>query len=113
MEAEMERGEPSKKPAKSMSEMFDLSGDKKVANYVQRYEELFRQREAANNDLKELASEALQDMLTKREVEAIKKIAKWRLDDKLGAAQELFSAMRRVGAAVKVNLFDWADHKAS
>lgn len=109
MDTEMERGEPSKKPSKPLSEMFDLNGEKKIASYVSRFEQLYQARDAVTADLKQLADDAREDMLTKREVEAVKKIAKWRNDDKLGAAQELFTAMRRVAKSVKVDLFDWAD----
>lgn len=109
MSIEMERGEAEKRPAKTLSETFDLTGDKKIASYVARFEELFRVRQSVNADLKQLADDAVDDMLKKREVEAIKKIAKWRCDDKLGAAQELFIAMSRVARATKIDLFSWMD----
>jgi hypothetical protein len=96
-------------PKKPLSEVFDLKGEKKIVNYVSRFEELFRQRESINADLKQCAEDAREDLLTKREVEAVKKIAKWRVDDKLGAAQELFTAMHRVSRAVRVDLFSWAE----
>ena len=105
----MEHAEPEKKPAKPLSETFDLNGEKKIASYCARFEDLFRQREAVMADLKQLADDAGEDMLTKREIEAVKKIAKWRVDGKLGAAQELFAAMRRVAKAVKVDLFSWME----
>ncbi len=105
--------EPSpKKPAPAdLSSIFDLSGDKKIATYVQKFEELYRQRDAINSELKQLASDGSLDMLSKREVEACKKIAKWRLDDKLGGVQELLGALKRVSQAVQANLFEWADIK--
>lgn len=97
------------KPDKSLEEILDLDGNGRIAAYVGRFEDLYRQRKAVTDDLKSLADEAFTDgMLLKREVEAVKRIAKWRLDDKLGAAQELFGAMRKVSAAIKVSLFDWA-----
>jgi len=36
-----------------------------------------------------------------------KKIAKLRLDDKKGAAQEQLEALERIGKAVGFDLFDW------
>lgn len=109
MSEEMHQPEPSKRPAKPLTEIFDLSGDKKIAEYVARFEDLYRQRASIAADLKQLADDAQESMLTKREVEAVKKIAKWRMEDKIGAAQELFAAMRRVTRAVKIDLFSWAE----
>lgn len=105
----MEKMEEPGKKLPDLSGMFDLSGDKKIAGYVARFEELFRQRDAANADLKQLADDAAEDMIKKREIEAIKKIAKWKNDGKIGAAQELMAALHRVSSVVKVTLFDWAD----
>lgn len=107
---EQQQEEPKKPPAeRDLSQMFDLSGDKKIATYVQRFEELFRQRAAISAELKQLSEDAYLDMMPKREVEACKKIAKWRLDDKLGGVQELLAAIKRVGAAIKIDLFNWQE----
>lgn len=104
--------EPKKsRPDQDLSSIFDLSGDKKIANYVQRFEELYRQREAISAEIKQLSDDAYLDMMPKREVEACKKLAKWRLDDKLGGVQELMAAIKRVGAAIKVDLFNWQETK--
>lgn len=93
---------------KSLSEILDLDGNGRIAAYVGRFEEKYRERKAVSDDLRALADEAFTEgMLSKREVEAVKKIAKWRHDDKLGAAQEHIGALRKVAAAVKVDLFSW------
>lgn len=93
---------------KSLSDILDLDGNGRIAAYVGRFEELFRQQQAVSADLTALKDEAFTDgMLSKRDVEAVKKIAKWRLDDKLGAAQEQIGALRKVAAAIKVDLFSW------
>lgn len=62
---------------KKLSELFDLSGDKKICSYVQRFTDLFRQKDVIQADIKQLAADAVEDMISKKEVEAIKKVAKW------------------------------------
>lgn len=99
--------EPTPEKAVDLSKMFDLSGDKKIAEYVQKFEELYRMLDAAKSDIKQLTDDAAQDFLTKKEIAAVKKVAKWRLDDKMGAAQETFGAIRRVSDAIKADLFGW------
>ena len=101
--------EPNNPNRKQLADMFDLTGDKRIAEYVARFEDLYRQREAVNADLKETAADASEGMFTKRDIDAMKKIAKWRVDDKVGAAQELMTSLRRVAIAVKIDLFAWAD----
>lgn len=104
MDASQFPHEPAK-PIKSLDKMFDLSGDQKIADYVAKFEDLFRQRDAVAADLKQLADDAREDMLSKRELEAVKKIAKWRLDDKISAAKEMFAALQRVSKAVQIEMF--------
>lgn len=105
MEANIECGEPSRKP-EPLSEIFGLDGKRKIASYVSRFEELFRLRDAASADIKQLTEDAREDMVSKRELEAVRKIAKLRLDGKLGAATELLAAMRRVANACQIDLFE-------
>jgi uncharacterized protein (UPF0335 family) len=96
-------------PKPDLSEIFDLNRHKAVANYTDRFEELFRQRDAIGNDVKELAAEAKEAMFSPVEIRAMQDIAKWRKDDKANAAAEKLAALRRVSNATKFDLFSWAD----
>ena len=96
-------------PKRDLSEVFDLTRDKAVANYVTRFEELYRQRDAVGQDIKELAGEAKEALFSPVEVKAMQDIAKWRKDDKGNAAAEKLSALRRVSTAATFDLFSWAD----
>lgn len=92
-----------------LSEIFDLNRHKAVTNYVDRFEELFRQRDAVQNDIKELVAEAKEAMFSPVEIRAMVDVAKWRKDDKGNAAAEKLAALRRVSNATKFDLFSWAD----
>lgn len=100
--------ETPKKPV-DLSEMFDLSRDKAVARYVDGFEDLLRQKDAIQQDIKELAGQAKESMFTPVEIKAMQDIAKWRKDDKGGPAAEKLAALKRVGRAAKFDLFSWAD----
>ena len=96
-----------KKP--DLSEIFDLNRHKAVASYVERYEELFRQKDIIANDVKELSHEAKASMFSPVEIKAMQDIAKLRKDDKANAAAEKLAALRRVANAIKFDLFSWSD----
>ena len=96
-----------KKP--DLSEIFDINRHKAVAAFVDRYEELFRQKDAVSNDVKELSGEAKEAMFSPLEIKAFQDIAKLRKDDKSNAAAEKLAALRRVSNAIKFDLFSWSD----
>ena len=96
-------------PKPDLSEIFDLNRHKAVTNFVDRFEQLLRDKDAIQTDIKELASEAKEAMFSPVEVKAMQDIAKWRKDDKGNAAAEKLAALRRVAGAVKYDLFSWSD----
>lgn len=96
-----------KKP--DLSEIFDLNRHKAVASYVDRFEELLRQKDAVQTDIKELAFEAKEAMFSPVEIKSMQDVAKWRKDDKANAASEKLAALRRVSNAIKFDLFSWSD----
>lgn len=103
----------SNEPKPDLSEIFDLNRLVAVASYVDRFEELFRQKDSVQQDVKELAAEAKEAMFSPVEVKAMQDVAKWRKDHKSNAVAEKLAALRRVANAVKVDLFAWADeHRA-
>lgn len=87
----------------------DLNRTTITTNFVDRFEEVMRQQEAAANDLKEITADASEQEFSKRDIEAMKKIAKFRLKDQIGRAREQISALRRIGAAVQCDLFSLDD----
>lgn len=93
----------------NLAEMFDLSRDKTVSKLVEQFEDLYRQRDAATQDIKELAAQAKEEMFSPVDIKAMQDIAKWRKDGKQNAAAEKLAALRRVSNAVKYDLFSWAD----
>lgn len=100
-------------PKPDLSEIFDLNRHKAVANFVDRFEQLTRDKDAVLQDIKEVAAEAKEAMFSPVEVKAMQDIAKWRVADKNNAAAEKIAALRRVATAVKVDLFAWADRERS
>ena len=96
-----------KKP--DLSEIFDLDRHKAVRDYMARFEELIRQKNAVQQDIKELAAEVKEAMFSPVEVKAMQDIAKLRVDDKGNAAAEKLAALRRVSNALHMDLFAWAD----
>ena len=100
-------------PKPDLSEIFDLSRNKAVSSFVDRFERLFRDRDAVSEDIKEVSAEAKEAMFSPVEVKAMQDIAKWRKDAKSNAAAEKLAALRRVSNAVNLDLFSWADqHRA-
>lgn len=92
-----------------LTEIFDLNRHKAVRNFVDRFEELAKQKEAVVDDVKQLAIEAKEAMFSPVEISAMKAIAGWKNGDKLLAAAVKLAALRRVSNATKVDLFSWAD----
>ncbi len=96
------------KPVPDLHKMFDLDRTMLIKSMVDRMETCLREAAAARDDLKEVMSECKEAEFSRRDIEAMKTIAKLRLDDKKGAAQEKLEALERVGKAVGFDLFDWA-----
>ena len=95
-------------PARDFAKMFDLNRSTAIKEFVNRMESCLRDAAAARDDLKQVMSECKEAEFTKREVEAMRTVAKLRLDDKKGAAQEKLEALERIGKAIGFDLFDWA-----
>lgn len=99
-------------PKRDFAKMFDLDRTTLTKSMVDRMETCMRDMETARGDLKEVIEQAKEAEFGKRDIEAMKKIAKLRLDDKKGAAQEQLAALERVGKAVGFDLFDWASARS-
>lgn len=97
------------KPPPDLSEMFDLSRNRAVSGYVDRFINLIRNREAINEDIRELGAECREAMFSPVEVSAMKDIATWRVKDKAVATAAKLAALRRVSNVTKLDLFSWAD----
>jgi uncharacterized protein (UPF0335 family) len=103
----MEQAHEGEEPKRDFTKMFDLDRTTVIKNMVDRMEQCLRDAEAARDDLKEIMADCKEREFGKRDIEAMKKIAKLRLDDKKGAAQEQLEALERIGKAVGFDLFDW------
>jgi len=99
-------------PKRDLAEMFDLDRKKLTKSMVDRMERVMREADAAKDDLKEIIAECREANFKKRDIEAMKKIAKLRKDDKKGAAQEQLEALERIGGIVGFDLFNWAAARA-
>lgn len=87
----------------------DLNRTTVTTDFVNRMETCMRDAEAAAADLKEVVAQAAEQEFTKRDIEAMKKIARLRLKDQIGRAREQLDALRRIGAAVQCDLFSLED----
>lgn len=100
------------KPDRDFEKMFDLDRSTLTKSMVDRMEECLRAAAAAREDLKEIAAECrVEHEFAPRDIMAMKKIAKLRLDDKANEAREQLAALERIGRAVGFDLFDWASAK--
>jgi uncharacterized protein (UPF0335 family) len=100
---------PSEAPRKDWASALDLDRKTITKSFVDRMEECMRAQQTAADDLKEVIADAKEAEFSPRDVEAMKKIAKLRLKDQRGRAQEQLEALQRIGRAVGFDLFDWAD----
>ena len=94
-----------------LAEIFDLDRSALITRLVGTMQQSMRDIAIARDDLKEIVASCLEAQLSRREIDAMKTIAKLRNDDKLGAAQEKLEALERVGKAVGFDLFAWAEVK--
>ena len=105
-------GPSDEKPTGEFDKMLDLNRSSLTKSFVDRMEQCFREAKTAQDDLKQILAEANEAEFAKRDIAAMKTIAKLRLDDKGGAAREKLEAMERIGKAVGFDLFDWAAVRA-
>ncbi len=95
-------------PKRDWSKTLDLDRTTITREFVNRMETCMRQVQDAQEDLKQVIADAKEAEFKPRDVEAMKKIAKLRLKDQKGRAQEQLEALDRIGRAVEFDLFDWA-----
>jgi hypothetical protein len=84
----------------------DASRSDRVKAFVERMYEILRGIEAGQIDLKAVAVECEQRGFKKREIAAMRKIAKLSLDDKISQARDSLDALRRISSEAGVDLFD-------
>jgi len=95
-------------PTRNWSETLDLDRGTAINNFAARMEECLRTQQAAADDLKEVMAEAKEAEFSIRDVDAMKTVARLRVKDQLGRAQEKLEALERISKALKLDLFDWA-----
>lgn len=100
-------------PTRDFEKMLDLDRTTLTKSMVDRMEQCLRAATAAREDLKEIIAECRDDHeFGPRDIMAMKRIAKLRLDDKGSEAKEQLEALQRIGRAVGFDLFDWANAAA-
>ena len=104
----MEQPHDGSEPKRDFAKMFHLDRITLTKSMVDRMETCMRDAQTARDDLKAVLAEVAEREFGKRDIEAMKKIAKLRLEDKRGAAQEQLEALNRIGKAIGFDLFDWA-----
>ncbi len=103
-----EDADKAKQPKRDWSKTLDLDRTTITRDFVNRMETCMRQVQDAQEDLKQIIADAKEAEFKPRDVEAMKKIARLRLKDQKGRAQEQLEALDRIGRAVEFDLFDWA-----
>lgn len=105
-------GSKPEQPKRDLTEVFDLDRKKLTRQIVDQMEQAMRDIDNAREDLKQIIASAKEASFGPRDVEAMKKIAKLRKDDKGGTAKEQLEALDRIGGIVGFDLFNWAAAKA-
>lgn len=83
----------------------DLDRGTAIKTFVERMEECMRAAIIARDDLKEVQTDAIEAEFSKRDVEAMKKVASLRIKDQVGRAREQLEALERIGRAMQMDLF--------
>lgn len=96
------------KPEKDLGEIFDLDRKGLTRQLVDNIESAMRDIENAREDMRQIVAGAKEAQFSRRDIWAMKEIAKLRLKDQKGSAQEKLEALERIGQAVGFDLFDWA-----
>ena len=91
--------------ADDLNEIFDLDRKGLTQKLVTDMEQCTLAADVAREDLKVVVAQAKEAQFSRRDVQAMKMIAKLRLDDKLGEAAEKLEALERFGQAVGCDLF--------
>ena len=94
-------------PTRDLGKIFDLNRTTLTKNMVTEMENAYRQIQSAQDDLKAIAASCKEAEFGPRDIKAMKRSAKLRLDDKKGAAQEELAALEKIGKAVGFDLFSW------
>jgi uncharacterized protein (UPF0335 family) len=86
--------------------MLDLDRTTAISDFVERFEQCMREKEAAEDDIKELAAEAKEAEFGPDDIQAMKKVARLRLKDQVTKARDQLAALQRISNAVQLTLFE-------
>lgn len=96
------------KPERDLAKIFDLDRSTLIKNFVMSMEECLKGIQIARDDLKEIVAKCREAEIPARDIAAMKKIAKLRLEDKAPEAAANLEALERISAIVGFDLFGWA-----
>lgn len=88
-----------------LNEIFDLDRKDVVKKLVTEMEQCLHDAMIARENLKEIVAHAREYQFSAWEAVAMRKLAKLRLDDKLGTAREEIDALRRISYSLEIDLF--------
>ncbi len=94
-------------PKRDFGKMLDLNRTTLTRDMVDRFLDAMQRQQIAAEDIKIIAISALEQEFSKREIGAMKAIAKLKMSDKKSEASEKLEALERIGKIVDFDLFDW------
>ena len=98
----------SETPQRDWTKTLDLSRTKLTQDLVDQMEDAMRRQQTAADDLKAIYASAAEKEYEKRDIVAMKTVARLRLKDEKADAQQKLEALERIGRAVEFDLFDFA-----
>lgn len=95
-------------PHRDWEKTLDLNRTQLTRDMVDRMLDAMQRQQIAADEIKIISVYALGQEFSKREIAAMKAIAKLKMNDKKSDAQEKLEALDRVGKTVGFDLFDFA-----
>lgn len=95
-------------PRRDFTKMLDLNRTQLTRDMVDRLQDAMTRQQIAAEDIRVIVASAIEQEFSKRDIGAMKQIAKLRLNDKKSEAREKLEALERIGKAVDFDLFDFA-----
>lgn len=95
-------------PKRDWTKTLDLNRTKLTCDMVDRFFDAMTRQQIAAEDIKVITLSAIEAEFSKRDIGAMKTIAKLKLKDQKSRAQEKLEALERISKIVQFDLFDFA-----
>lgn len=93
---------------RDFTKMLDLNRTQLTRDMVDRLQDAMTRQQIAAEDIRVIVASAIEQEFSKRDIGAMKTIAKLRLNDKKSEAREKLEALERISRTVGMDLFDWS-----